>query len=62
MLTDDYRELKDHIAGGTIPTMATPWFPEPEDELVEDDMRTLVSYRTSVDGGMAVIANAHTRE
>ncbi len=62
MLNDDFRELKDRIAGGIIPATATPWTPEPEYELAEDDLRRLVEYLTGVDGIVAVIANAHTGE
>lgn len=62
MLKDEYRELKDHIAGGIIPATATPWTPGPEYDLVEEDLKALVSHLAGIDGMKAVIANAHTGE
>lgn len=60
MLKEEFRDLKEQIAGGIIPATANPW--TPDYELAQEDLRGHVRNLVSVDGVEAVIANAHTGE
>ncbi|WP_330633393.1 dihydrodipicolinate synthase family protein [Halocatena halophila] len=62
MLKDAYRPLKEQIAGGIMPATAVPWTPEPEYNLIESDLESLVELLSSVDGIAGLVANAHTGE
>jgi len=56
----EFEELKEAIKGGIIPATVTPW--TPEYELDEESLHRHVSDLATVDGLVAVIANAHSGE
>lgn len=62
MLKDEFRGLKEQIAGGIMPAIANPWTPAPNYDLVTDDLHSHVERLAAVDGMTGIVANAHTGE
>jgi 4-hydroxy-tetrahydrodipicolinate synthase len=61
-LREEFRDLKDRISGGILPATVTPWTPDPEYDLVEDDLQQHVRSLTAIDGIEALVCNAHSGE
>ena len=59
-MRSDYREVMNSLKGGIIPATVTPLTPDLD--VAEDDLYNHIDHLSSVDGIVALIANAHSGE